>query len=315
MTIVKTIIIRAGTATITLLVVSMVIFTTVELLPGDMATRVLGRFATQEDIERFNERLRLNRPPAERYAEWLGSMIKGDFGTSLVTDRRVSELVLPRLRNTAILAGFALVLYVPVTILGASLAAIYQDKLVDGAISVLTLVGLSTPVYVSGILFLILFAVTIPIFPVIAEIEFKSFVETLHILTLPAITLAIVTSVYAIRMLRDNLIEVFGSDYVRMATLKGLPRHQVVLRHALPNALAPALNVTAINMAYLIGGVVLVENIFSFEGLGTLLVDAIYYRDAPVVELVTLIVSAVYILGNLIADVAAIIVNPRLRAG
>ncbi|MGB7297145.1 MAG: ABC transporter permease, partial [Candidatus Aminicenantales bacterium] len=174
---------------------------------------------------------------------------------------------------------------------------------------------LSMPEFVSGTILLILFAVMIPAFPVMSLIErAKTPVDMIRQLALPAITLTIVMAVYAIRMLRDNLIEVLDSEYIRMAELKGLPRRYVVIRHALPNAIIPALNVTALNLAYLIGGVVLVERVFSYPGLGSLLVDSILLRDVPVIEAVVLLVSAIYIFTNLFADVMAIVLNPRLRS-
>jgi peptide/nickel transport system permease protein len=170
------------------------------------------------------------------------------------------------------------------------------------------------PEFVSGTILLLLFAVAIPIFPVMSLVDqAKTPVALLRTLFLPATTLMIIMAVYAIRMLRDNLIEVLDSEYVRMATLKGLSRVKVVFRHALPNAIVPALNVTALNLAYLIGGVVLVERVFAYPGLGSLLVDAILLRDAPVIEAIVLLVSAIYILTNLFADLMAILLNPRLR--
>jgi peptide/nickel transport system permease protein len=178
----------------------------------------------------------------------------------------------------------------------------------------LTLVGLSAPEFVLATILLLFFAVSLPLFPVISVIETaKTLPDILRTLTLPAVTLAIAMGVYAIRMLRDNLIEVLDSEYVRMATLKGLPRHRVVFWHALPNALVPALNVTALNLAYLIGGVVVVERVFAYNGIGSLLVDSIFLRDAPLIEAAALLVSAIYIGANLLADVMAIVLNPRLR--
>jgi peptide/nickel transport system permease protein len=172
------------------------------------------------------------------------------------------------------------------------------------------------PEFVTGTILLIVFAVTIPIFPVMSLVDrAETPVDFLRTLALPAITLTIIMAVYAIRMLRDNLIEVLDSEYVRMATLKGLPRRRVILRHALPNAIVPALNITALNLAYLLGGVVLVERVFSYPGLGSLLVDSILLRDVPVIEAVVLLIAAVYILSNLVADVMAITLNPRLRSG
>lgn len=305
---------RLALAVVTLLAVSALVFWTTEVLPGDIAARVLGREATTRAKEAFRERLHLDRPVYERYWIWLEGAVHGDFGKALTNDRQVIDVVAPRLRNTLIIGGFAFGLYIPVTLILASLAAVFRDRPIDTSISVLTLVGLSMPEFVSGTILLLLFAVAIPIFPVMSLVDqAKTPVALLRTLFLPATTLMIIMAVYAIRMLRDNLIEVLDSEYVRMATLKGLSRVKVVFRHALPNAIVPALNVTALNLAYLIGGVVLVERVFAYPGLGSLLVDAILLRDAPVIEAIVLLVSAIYILTNLFADLMAILLNPRLR--
>jgi peptide/nickel transport system permease protein len=305
---------RLFLAVITLLAVSALIFLTAEVLPGDVAVRVLGRESTEQARQAFRERLHLDRPIYQRYLIWLNGVIHGDFGQSLTNDRQVSEIVEPRLRNTLIIGAAAFGLYIPITLLLASLAAVYRDRPIDSAISFLTLVGLSMPEFVSGTILLIFFAVMVPLFPVMSLVDkAETPLEMLRTLALPAITLTIIMAVYAIRMLRDNLIEVLDSEYIRMAIMKGLPRRHVILRHALPNAIIPALNVTALNLAYLIGGVVLVERVFSYPGLGSLLVDSILLRDVPVIEAICLLVSAIYILTNLFADVMTIALNPRLR--
>jgi len=312
----KMIIFRLFLVLITLLAVSALIFWTAEVLPGDIAARVLGRESTTEARQAFREKLHLDRPVFERYLIWLNGVIQGDFGQSLINDRPVTDIVKPRLKNTLIIGAAAFVLYIPITILLASLAAVNRDRAVDGSISITTLVGLSMPEFVSGTILLILFAVIIPIFPVMSLVERADTpIDMIRELALPAITLTIIMAAYAIRMLRDNLIEVLDSEYIRMADLKGLRRRHVVLRHALPNAIIPALNVTALNLAYLIGGVVIVERVFSYPGLGSLLVDSILLRDVPVIEAIVLLVSAIYIFTNLFADVMAIVLNPRLKSG
>jgi peptide/nickel transport system permease protein len=301
---------------VTLLAVSVLIFWTAEVLPGDIAARVLGRESTLQARQAFRDRLHLDRPISQRFLIWLEGVLRGDFGHSLTSDRAVKDIVQPRLKNTLIIGSVAFALYIPVTIFLASLAAVFRDRPIDSAISIITLVGLSMPEFVSGTILLILFAITIPIFPVMALVDrAKTPLEMLRTLALPATTLMIIMSVYAIRMLRDNLIEVLDSEYIRMSVLKGLPRYKVILRHALPNAIIPALNVTALNLAYLIGGVVLVERVFSYPGLGSLLVDSILLRDVPIIEAVSLLVAVFYIAANLFADVMTIVLNPRLRSG
>ena len=194
--------------------------------------------------------------------------------------------------------------------------AVRRDRAIDHGFSVVTLVLLSMPDFLLGTILLILFVIMVPLLPAMSLVDETSGVgEYLRAMTLPAVTLAIVMAVYAVRMLRDNLIEVLDSDYVRMAELKGLSARRVLLRHALPNALVPTLNVTALNLAYLVGGVVVVEKVFGYPGFGSLLVDALQLRDLPLIEATIMIAAAVYIAANLIADVGAILLNPRLQQG
>jgi peptide/nickel transport system permease protein len=307
---------RLALGLLTLLVVSAFIFLASEILPGDIALRVLGRESTEESRQVFRERLRLDRPVIERYGLWLGGVMLGDFGISLVNGRPVTDAVLPRMRNTFILGAYAFILYVPVTLMLSTISALYRNKAPDNIVSFFTLLGLSLPEFVVGTILIYVFAVSLAAFPVISQIQrAETFDEIVRMTTLPAITLMIAMAVYSIRMLRDNLIEVLDSEYVRMCVLKGLSRSRIVVFHALPNAIVPALNTMALNLAYLIGGVVVVEQVFNFQGLGTLLVESVYLRDAPIIEAVSLIVSSIYILANLFADVMAIILNPRLRTG
>ena len=305
---------RLATAVATLLVVSALVFFFTTVLPGDIAERVLGHESTAQQRELFRQRMHLNRPVYDRYASWVGGVARGDFGRSLVNDETVTSTIASSARNTLFLSVFAFVLYLPVTLVLATLGAVFRGKPVDSAISVLTLVGLSIPDFVLGTLLIFGFAVKLSLAPALSIANpGDGFFTRLHETVLPAVTLMVAMAVYAIRMLRDNLIDVLDSEYVRMATLKGVPRWRVVLRHALPNAIGPALNVTALNLTYLIGGVVVVETVFSYPGLGKMLVDSISVRDVPVVEAAALLASGVYILANLAADVLAILANPRLR--
>jgi peptide/nickel transport system permease protein len=298
----------------TLLLVSITIFIALDVLPGDVATRALGRFATEEQKEIYREKMHLNSPIYERYLIWVGNAVQGDFGYSLMSERPVKEIIAPKLRNTLILAVYAFILYVPMTLILAILSATKRNTPTDNTISVATLVGLSIPEFLLATLLLILFAVKIPLFPSMSVLEnVKTFPEYLRTLFLPALTLAIVMSVYSVRMLRENLIEILNSDYIKVASLKGLSTWQVAWRHAVPNALQPTLNTTALNLAYLIGGVVVVERVFAYPGMGSQLVNGIQLLDIPVVEAIVLIVAAVYIFSNLIADVSAILLTPRLR--
>lgn len=307
---------RFVTAVATLLFISVLIFWSVEVLPGDVARRILGQWATEQQVELLRERLHLNDPLGERYVRWLSGAIRGDFGESLSANKPIAQLMVPRLRNTLILSAMAFALYVPFTVVLSTVAALSRDRPLDRMVQAITLLGFSVPEFVQATLLLIAFGVIIPIFPVRAMMQNVGTAGgMLRMLLLPAVTLTINMSVYAIRMLRDNLIEVLDSDYVRMATLKGLPAWRIGLRHALPNAIVPALNITALNLTWLVGGVVLIERVFAFPGVGSLLVDAVALQDAPLVEATVLLATAVYIAGNLLADVAAILLNPKSRSG
>jgi peptide/nickel transport system permease protein len=301
---------------LTLLLVSMFIFLMLEILPGDVASRILGRDATPESLAVLRAQLHLNDPALLRFGRWLGHLLTGDFGTSLVSNRPVADILGPRIFNTVLLSLYAFAIYLPLTVLPAMIQAIRRDRPIDHALSIVTLVLLSTPDFLLATILLITFVIAVPILPAMSLVdEGSSAMEYLQAMTLPATTLAIVMAVYAVRMLRDNLIEVLDADYVRMAELKGLSARRVLIRHALPNALVPTLNVTALNLAYLVGGVVVVERIFSFPGFGSLLIDALQLRDLPLIEATIMISAAVYIAANLIADIGAILVNPRLRKG
>ena len=202
----------------------------------------------------------------------------------------------------------------PLTIIPAIIQAVRRDRAVDHALSAVPLMLLSMPDFLLATMLMILFVITLPLLPAMSLVDQSSgTIEYLRAMTMPAVTLAIVMAVYAVRMLRDNLIEVLDSDYVRMAELKGLPARRVLWRHALPNALVPTLNVTALNLGYLVGGVVVVEKVFSYPGFGSLLVDALQLRDLPVIEATVVLAASVYIVANLLADIGAILLNPRLR--
>ncbi len=301
---------------VTLLLVSLIIFLMLEVLPGDVASRILGRDATPESLDLLRTELGLDRPAPIRYLAWLGGLVTGDLGHSLVSSRSISEILAPRIFNTLLLSLYAFALYLPLTVIPAMIQALTRDRGPDHFLSVVTLVFLSMPDFLLATILLLTFVLWIPVLPAISLVDHSSSaLEYLRAMTLPAVTLAIVMAVYAVRMLRDNLIEVLDSDYVRMAELKGLSRMRVLLRHALPNALVPTLNVTALNLAYLIGGVVVVEKVFSYPGFGTLLVDSLQLRDLPVIEATVMIAALVYITANLAADIAAILLNPRLRTG
>jgi peptide/nickel transport system permease protein len=316
LSVLKLVIMRVGMAAITLLLVSLIVFSILEILPGDVATRILGRDATPESLDVLRNELGLNRPALSRYLTWLGQLLRGDLGRSLVSNRPVADILGMRIYNTMLLSLYAFLVYLPLTTIPALLQAIWRDRPIDHVFSIVTLVLLSMPDFLLATILLFTFVVIIPVLPAMSLVdESSSAWDYFRAMTLPAVTLAIVMAVYAVRMLRDNLIEVLDSDYIRMAELKGLSAGRVLVRHALPNALAPTLNVTALNLAYLVGGVVVVERVFSYPGFGNLLVDSLQLRDLPVIESTVMIAALVYVLANLLADLTAILLNPRLRTG
>ena len=314
MTVSRLIIGRVFTALLTLWLVSIIVFAAVEVLPGDVAGRILGRNATPESLAAVRLKLNLAAPAIERYWDWVRGVVHGDFGSALTSKRPVSQILADRVVNTLILSGVAFLLYIPLALIPALIQAVRRDRSIDHGISIVTLILLSTPDFLLATFLLITFVIFIPVLPAVSVVTAtSSFEQWVMALTLPAVTLAVVMAVYAVRMLRDNLIEVLDSDYIRMAELKGMSARRVLLRHALPNSLIPTLNTTALNLGYLIGGVVIIERGFAFPGFGSLLVDSVQVLDIPMIEATVLLSAAVYIVANLFADVGAILLNPRLR--
>ena len=301
-------------AVVTLFLVSVLIFLMIDILPGDVAGRILGREASAQALAQLREQLHLNDPLIVRYARWIWAFVTGDFGTSLSSSRPIADVVGPRLTNTLLLSLGAVIVYLPLLTMTALVQAVGRNRFVDHLLSGITLTFLSIPDFLLGTMILVLFVLIVPLLPAVSYVD-KSTPASAYILALvmPAMTLGIVITVHTVRMLRDNLIEVLDSEYVRMAELKGLPRRRVLLRHALPNALIPTLNIAALNLVYLIGGVVIVEKVFAFPGFGSLLVDSVQLRDFPLIEVTVLIAATVYIVANLVADVITIILNPRIR--
>jgi peptide/nickel transport system permease protein len=318
---------RVGLAILALVAISLITFTLVELLPGDAVTRVLGRNATPEREKVWRERMNLDRPPVVRYTLWFSRFVRGDWGESLVSarpategapggrrNRAVADMVWPRLKNTLILAGYALLLYIPTSLFLGIITAVFREQRFTAWLSALVILGTAVPEYVIGILLLLIFAITLNWFPPLALIDqAESTLEVVQMLTLPALTLAIAITGIAVRMMQGSLLTVLDSDYVRFATLKGLSRRRVLLLHALPNALGPAVRVTVLSIVWLIGGVVLVEVIFTFPGLGMLLLDSLRLLDTPVILATAMLLSSVLIFANLAADLLAAFLNPRLR--
>ena len=305
---------RLGLGLVTLLVVSVIIFGAVELLPGDLAQQILGQSATEETVKAMREQLGLDRPAYVRYFEWLGGAVQGDFGVSLANKRSVAEQLGPRFANTLFLAALAAVIAVPLSIFLGVMAALYRNSVFDRVANVLSLASISSPEFFVGYILIVFLAVQNQIFPAISNVTPEmDLAERVYRSMLPALTMTLVVTAHMMRMTRAAIINLLASPYIEMARLKGVPRSKVITRHALPNALAPIINVVALNIAYLITGVVLVEVVFVYPGVGQLLVDSVTKRDFPVVQACCLVFAATFILFNLIADVGAILSNPRLR--
>jgi peptide/nickel transport system permease protein len=314
----KLILIRVGLGVLTLFLVSVVVFVATQALPGDTAKAILGREAANVDrYEALKEQLGLNKPIAEQYIDWLGGVITGDLGDSLAQGTPVTGLLGSKVVNSFILVFIAALVSVPVSLLLGSLTALKRDSKFDTTTTVGSLGLAALPEFVIGMALILLFATQVfKILPATSRVDSSvPLFQQIDLFILPALTLTLAVAPYITRILRASTIEVLESEYVMMARLKGLPERLVLNRHALPNALAPALQVTALNLAWLAGGVVVVEYLFAFPGIGSLLVDSVANRDMPMVQAITLIIAAVYVVANLTADILTILVSPRLRTG
>jgi len=304
---------RLGLGVITLFVISLIIFLGVELLPGDLAQEILGQSATPETVAAFRKELGLDLPPHVRYLDWLGGIIQGDFGKSLANKREISELIGTRLGNTLFLAAVAAIIAVPLAVTLGIMAALYRNSWFDRGINVATLTSISTPEFFVAYILILFLSVNNAIFPSISNIGPDiDFVDRLYRTILPALTLTLVVVAHMMRMTRASIINLLASPYIEMARLKGLSPKRIITKHALPNALAPIINVIVLNLAYLVVGVVVVEVVFVYPGLGQLLVDSVAKRDLPVVQGCSLIFAATFVLFNLLADILSIVSNPRL---
>lgn len=297
---------------LTLFIISVVIFGATELLPGDLARELLGQSATEETLAALREQLGLNDPAPLRYWNWLTGVLQGDFGVSMATKKPISEIVGTRLGNTLFLALYAAALSVPLSLLLGVLAALWRNSIFDRASNAIALTAISFPEFFVAYI-LVLWLAQTGFFPSMVRITSATTTgDLLHSAFLPALTLTLVVTAHMMRMTRAAIINLLASPYIEMARLKGMSPMRVVLRHAVPNALAPIINVVALNLAYLITGVVVVEVVFVYPGLGQLMIDAVSNRDIAVVQAIALIFAAAYVLLNLIADVLSTITNPRL---
>jgi len=307
---------RIGLALITLLLVSLLVFIGTQLLPGDVGRRVLGPFATQEAVEALNARLGTDRPLVVQYVDWVTSAVQGDLGQSISFSRPVTELLGRAIVNSAKLGAVAFVIVVPLSLIGGVVAALRRGKLTDRIITVGGLSATVIPEFVSGIVLIIVFAIILDWFPSTATTpEGAGFLTQLHALILPAIPLVLVLFGYIARITRAGVIEAIDADYTRTAVLKGLPRGRVIRRDVLRNALLPTIAVIASQIGYLIGGLVVVEVLFSYQGIGRLIFDATQNKDFPLLAGGVLVIGVAFQVSMLLADLAYSWLNPRIRVG
>lgn len=306
---------RLALGVVTLFVVSLIIFLGTELLPGDFAQEILGQSATPETVAALREQLGLNEPMHVRYLGWLSDIVRGDFGESLANGQSVADLIGGRLVRTLELAAYAAAIAVPLSLILGILAALFRNSFFDRFANASALSSISFPEFFVAYILIFLLAGAGGAFPATAINISRgdpTFAEYLHVAFLPALTLTLVVTAHMMRMTRAAIINLLSSPYIEMARLKGMGPMRIIVKHALPNALAPIINVIALNLAYLITGVVVVEVVFVYPGLGQLMVDSVAARDMPVVQGVALIFAAAYVLLNLTADVLATLSNPRL---
>ena len=305
---------RVGLALLTLFLLSIIIFFAGEVLPGNPGRAILGPFAAESAVKALDQQLGVNRPILTQYWTWLTGILHGDLGTSYQFRAPVSTFLWPALGRSLKLAAVAFVIVVPVSIVGGVLAALYRGRLVDRSISVAGLSLSTVPEFVSGIVLIVVFAIGLKWLPVSANAPAGSSPLTqLRYLILPAIALVLILFGYIARMARAGTIEALDSDYVRTATLKGLPRSVVIRRHVLRNSLLPTITVIATQTGYLIGGLVVVETLFNYPGLGRLIFTAVTDKDFPMLEAGVLVIGVVYLVATLIADILYTVLNPRIR--
>jgi len=307
---------RLGLMVLTLWILSLIVFFAGQILPGDPGRAILGNLATQSAVQNLDHTLGVDRPLLTRYLSWIGGLLHGDFGTSYTYRTAVEPFVRAALINSVKLAALAFVIVVPLGIIGGVIAALYEGRPADRVISVTGLSLSSVPEFVSGIVLIVVFGVTLKVLPVTASAGAGAgvFSQFRHLI-LPAIPLVFVLFGYIARMARAGTIEALNSDYARTAVLKGLPRATVIRRHVLRNSLLPTITVIATQTGYLIGGLVVVEVLFNYQGLGNLIFKAAKGKDFAMLEAGVLIIGVVYVVATLIADVLLTLLNPRLRIG
>ncbi|WP_299906818.1 ABC transporter permease [uncultured Paracoccus sp.] len=305
---------RIALSLVMLLLVSVLIFVGTQILPGDVAQSILGQSATPQALANLREELGLNQPAYLRYVQWLGGLLQGDLGTSLTNGRDIGEAIGQRFGNTLFLASCAALIAVPLAILLGLISVLYRNRWPDKLISIIALASISVPEFLIGYILMFYIGVQLGWAPSVSMVtEGMPFFARLHAIALPVAVLVLVVLAHMMRMTRAAILNVMQSPYIETAELKGLGMFRIIRKHAFPNAIAPVVNVVMLNLAYLVVGVVVVEVVFVYPGMGQFLVDHVAKRDVPVVQACGLIFASVYILLNMVADIVSIMANPRLR--
>ncbi len=300
---------------ITLFIVSLITFVGVEVLPGDACTTYLEREAYGAALEACYNRLGLDIPAYERYVSWAIGVIQGDFGYSLSGEMKINDVLGPRVKNSLVLASASILIGIPIALLLGIITALWRDKMPDIIISTFTIFSMTIPEFISATLLILIVAIWLEWLPGIVIVPTGASVsELLPNIILPVIAISMIMTAHMARMVRSSVIQVMASDYVQMAILKGVPYWKMVFKHVLPNALLPAINVVALTIAWLLGGVVVTEVVFNYPGLGRLVIESISNRDLPVVQALAIILASIYVIINLIADLLTLMLNPRLKS-
>jgi len=304
---------RLGLSLITLILVSVIVFGVSQVLPGDVGRTILGPYATNGQVAQLDHSLGLDRPPVIRYLDYMWGFVRGDWGQSYLLQQSVRGLVLSHLGDSLIIGGFALLLIVPISIGLGVLAALRRDRFADRLISVTGLSLIALPEFVAGTVVLVIFSVSLHWFPVSSAVPRANLVDVFRQLLLPSIPLMFVLFGYVSRMARAGTIAVLDANYVRTAVLKGLPPRRVVVRHVLRNSLLPSITVVSAQVGYLVGGLVVVEKLFNYPGIGQLIYISAIGHDLPVLEAAVLMIAVLYTIANLGADLLYGVLNPRIR--
>ncbi|TDN42806.1 peptide/nickel transport system permease protein [Curtobacterium flaccumfaciens] len=305
---------RLGIAVLTVVLASLFVFLAVQALPGDVAQQLLGQNATPDAVKQLRESLGLDQNVWLRYLQWLGGAVHGDFGTSLVSGEPVAPTLFTAFRNSMLIAVPAMVVGVTVSLTLGVVAGVRRGRPSDRVISIVSLVVMSVPEFMVATVLVLLFAIGLPLFPaVVLRGSDATVAELLPTIWLPIIVLTLAMAAYIVRTARSSTIDVMASEFVTTAELKGLTMRRVVWKHAVPSALLPTLNVVALNVAWLLGGVVVVENVFNYPGMGKLMLESVFNRDLPTIEAIALLSAVVYVVCNLAADLVALALDPKLR--